>query len=119
MNESVPLDSDTPLGPVNTDDLKRVWHLIHNVSAIGRESSGIDVGLIAQHCEPGADAPAFSFERLCFTIYFKKDCWRIGARGTSSQTLFSCSRQAFPLSRAFRDLIPKSLSSHLREPNIV
>ena len=114
MTESGSLESVTPLGPVNADDLKRVWHLIHNVSAIGREpSSGIDARLITLHCEPGADAPAVFFRAALLQYLFQEgllDDWRDGDELTDPVFQLGAS---FPIEQGVQGFDPASFIKSL------
>jgi hypothetical protein len=79
--ESGPLESDTPLGPVHADDLKRVWGLIRGVIADHGAGVGVDEGMISRQCGPGADVSSVFFRAALLQYLFESgvlDDWREG-----------------------------------------
>jgi hypothetical protein len=79
--EYEPFRSDTPLGPVGADDLKRVWGLIRSVIADHGTGLGIDVRMISQQCCPGTDVNAVFFRAALLQHLFESgqlDDWREG-----------------------------------------
>ena len=81
VGESGSIESGTPLPPVNADDLKRVWGLMQRAVADHGLGIGIDVRIISQECEPGADVNAVFFRAAVLQHLFESrllDEWREG-----------------------------------------
>lgn len=76
------LESGTPLAPVNSDDLKRVWNLVQAVT-LGKPGVGINAELIAEQCGAGADVRAVFVRTGLIQYLFQTgllDKWREGNR---------------------------------------
>ena|SRR5215469_2966017 len=80
VTESGTLESDTPLRPINADDLKRVWGLIRDLIA-DYGVRGIDERMISRQCGPGADVNTVLFRAALVQYLFELgllDDWREG-----------------------------------------
>ena len=80
VTEPGTLKSDTPLRPVNADDLKRVWVLIRDLIA-DYGVRGIDERMISRQCGPGADVYAVLFRAALLQYLFELGVlndWREG-----------------------------------------
>lgn len=87
MAETEPLGSDTPLGPVDAEDLARVWRLIQKVITDHGKGVGIDARMILQQCSPGADVNAVFFRAALLQHLFESGLlnpWREGDEPVSS-----------------------------------
>ena len=112
--ESEPLHSDTPLGPVGADDLKRVWSLIRSVIADHGTGIGIDVRMISKQCGPGADANAVFFRAALLQHLFESgllDDWR---EGNEPAALVFQVAALFPMEKGVLGFDPAAFIERLR-----
>jgi len=113
--ESDALHSDTPLGPVGTDDLKRAWGLIRSVIADhGTGLIGINARMISDQCGPGAEANAVFFRAVLLQHLFESgllDDWR---EGNEPAALVFQVGAVFPMEQGVRGFDPTDFIETLR-----
>jgi hypothetical protein len=113
--ESDALYSDTPLGPVGTDDLKRAWGLIRSVIADhGTGLIGINARMISERCRSGADANAVFFRTVLLQHLFESgllDDWR---EGDEPAALVFQVGAVFPMEQGVRGFDPADFIETLR-----
>ena len=121
MIESGPLESDTPLRPVNQADLKRVWELIQSSKDVARAPGigvGIDSEMIAQQCQPGTDARAAFFRAALLEYLFQSGLlndWRDG--NEPANAVFQAAA-IFPMEQGVQGFDPTAFVERLRSPDL-
>ena len=120
MGDSRSLESGTPLSPVNTDDLKRVWYMVQRVTmdqpAEERAQGGVGIAapLIAEQCEAGADVIAVFFRAALLQRLFQSgllDNWREG--DVPTDTVFQVGA-SFPIEQGVQGFDPAAFVERLR-----
>lgn len=119
MFDFASVTSKTPLPPVDTNDVRRVWDLILQVTAgragdPGAPTMGIDVRLVAQHCSPSADVLAVFFRTALLQALIQQDMlndWREGKELPHS--VFEAAA-TFPLPKGVDSFDPNAFIDRLR-----
>ena len=114
MTESGSLESDTPLCPVSADDLKRVWDLIRNVIADHGVGVAIDVGMISQQCDPGADWNAVFFRAALLHYLFESGVLNDWRDGNEPAAVVFQVGAIFPIEQGVQGFDPADFIERLR-----
>jgi hypothetical protein len=112
--ETEPLEPDTPLRPVDAEDLARVWRLVQKVITDHGKGVGIDARMISQQCSPGVDVHAVFFRAALLQHLFESGLlnpWREGDEPASS--VFQVAA-IFPIEQGARGFDPESFIERLR-----
>lgn len=114
MAETEPFESDTPLRPVDAEDLARVWRLIQKVVTDHGKGVGIDARIISQQCSPGVDVNAVFFRAALLQHLFESGLlnpWREGDEPASS--IFRVAA-IFPIEKGVQGFDPEGFIEQLR-----
>ena len=106
--------SDTPLHPVNADDLKRVWGLIRKVVAEHGVGVGIGADMIAQQCDPGTDVNAVFFRAALLQHLFESRVLSDWREGNEPAALVFQIGAIFPLEQGLKGFDPADFIERLR-----
>jgi hypothetical protein len=108
------LKSDTPLGPVKADDLKRVWGLIRNVIADQGIGVGIGSHMVLKHCDPGADLNAVFFRAALLQQLFDLGVLNDWLEGNEPAALVFQVGAIFPIEQGVQGFDPDEFIARLR-----
>ena len=114
MTESASLESDSPLRPVNADDLKRVWGLIRKVVADHGVGVGIDAGIISQQCGSGADLNSVFFRAALLQHLFESGALNDWREGNEPAALVFQVGAIFPIEQGVQGFDPADFIERLR-----
>lgn len=114
MTEPGSLESDTPLGPVNADDLKRVWGLIRNVIADHGVGVGIGADMISKQCGPGTDLNAVFFRAALLQHLFESGMLNDWREGNEPAALVFQVGAIFPIEQGVQGFDPADFIERLR-----